>query len=118
MRLFLNHSTHLRSVQHVAEFLREFDGGSSDEARGFLADPNEDVGDAVQDVNVLGIQHFLRQLVMRHMDLWQLQIALPEAHLVYNGWKEYEMEMRSYHEQKLPLSHELGSDKASERANE
>ena len=117
VRLFLIHSPHLGSVQHVAEFLRQFDGGGSDKARGFLANPHENVGDAVEDINVLGIQHFLRQLVMRHVDLWQLQIALPEAHLGYNEWRRDEMETRSYNGQKLisPLSSERTS--IAERAN-
>ena len=69
------------SVQHVAEFLREFDGGGSDETRRLFPDPDEDVGDAVEDVDVLRVQHSLRQLVLGNVDLGQFQVPLAETHL-------------------------------------
>ena len=61
--------------------MREFYGCGSDKSGGFFPNPNKDVGDAIEDIHVLGVQHLLRQLIMRHVDLRELEIALTETNL-------------------------------------
>ena len=62
--------------------MRKFDGGRSDESRRLFTDPNEDVRDAIEDVHVFRIQHSLRQLVVRDVNLRELQVSLAEANLM------------------------------------
>ena len=63
--------------------MRKLDGCGSDESGGLFADPYEDIGDAVEDVDVPRIQHLLSQLVVRNVNLGKLQVTLAEANL---GW--------------------------------
>ena len=56
--------------EHREELGRELQGRSSDKPGGLLADPDEDVGEAVEDEDVLGVEVFLLQPVLRDFDLW------------------------------------------------
>ncbi len=64
--------------EHREELARELECGGAHKPRGFLANPDKQVGVGVQDVDVLSEQKLLLQLVARHLHLSQHLISVSD----------------------------------------
>lgn len=82
------HHGKLWPEQHGEQFGGQLECRGPDQPGGLLAHPDEEVGVAVEDVDTLGVQHLLLDLVTRHLHLGQLQVAHSQAYGVQtgNGW--------------------------------
>ncbi len=69
--------------QHGEELAGELERGGAHQPRRLLADPYEEVGVGVQDVDVLGKQQFLLQLISWHLHLTQRRKLIFEP---YSGY--------------------------------
>ena len=82
----MNHGE-LRPNEHGEKFGRQLQGSRADKPSRLLADPDEHVGVAVEDVYVLGVKVFLFQPVLRYFDLRQLEVTHAKADNVKPGNK-------------------------------